>query len=80
MLIRLAFDQWQRLHDRLKQEYSNEPSVLLVRAKQRQVLGFTSRLHRHWVTDTHEWQQVVYLDFYDEVLLTFFRLKYAEYL
>jgi hypothetical protein len=84
-VIELTEAQWARLYQRLAQDYKDEPSVILIRAKMRAVLGFTVRRHR--VRDPrhqgmqpgwyHEW---MLLDFFDAGLETWFRLKYAEYI
>ena len=84
-VIELTEAQWARLYQRLAQDYKDEPSVILIRAKMRAVLGFTVRRHR--VRDPrhqgmqpgwyHEW---ICLDFFDAGLETWFRLKYAEYI
>jgi hypothetical protein len=84
-VIELTEAQWARLYQRLAQDYKDEPSVILIRAKMRRVLGFTVRRHR--VRDPrhqgmqpgwyHEW---ICLDFFDPALETWFRLKYAEYI
>ena len=84
-MIEITEAQWARLHQRLAQDYHDEPSVILIRAKMRQVLGFTVR--RHSVRDTlHQGMQPgwyhrhICLDFFDAGLETWFRLKYAEYI
>jgi hypothetical protein len=84
-VIELTEAQWARLYQRLAQDYKDEPSVILIRAKMRAVLGFTVRRHR--VRDPrhqgmqpgwyHEW---MFLDFFDAGLEIWFRLKYAEYI
>ena len=89
-MIRLTERKWLLLYARLGEEYQHEPSVLLIRGKMRRVLGFTDRRHREWIEAASirpgedgkrgyikEW---VCLDFYDDALETWFRLKYAEYL
>lgn len=76
--IVLSRDQWYRLKERLRRDHS--PSVMLVRSKMRDVLGFTDRAHTTWneaklctVTRFH-------LDFFDESKQTFFLLKYSDYI
>ena len=84
-VIELTEAQWARLYQRLAQDYEDEPSVILIRAKMRAVLGFTVRRHR--VRDPrhqgmqpgwyHEW---ICLDFYDEAKKTMFLLKYSDWI
>lgn len=85
-MIKLTPSRWDALHTRLKNEYP--PSVMILRYKMREVLGFTIRQHREWVTigvneDGRDYGHYVYwvcLDFYNDQLETFFRLKYSDVL
>lgn len=81
-MIELTDYQWAELRQRLIEEYRDEPSVMLVRTKMRQVLGFTPRYHQRWPVDqvTLYPETIIFLDFFDDRLETWFRLKYAEYL
>lgn len=81
-MIELSEHQWEKLRLRLIEEYQHEPSVMLIRTKMRQVLGFTPRHHQSWPRDqvTMYPERRVCLDFFDDRLETWFRLKYAEYL
>lgn len=84
-MIELTELQWARLHQRLAHDYHDEPSVILIRAKMRQVLGFTVRRHREWVTTVEgsSWRQPrdrICLDFFDDALHTWFLLQYGEYI
>lgn len=83
-VIELTESQWARLHHQLAQDYASEPSVILVRSKMRQRLGFTVRRHRGVTTvEGSSWRQPrdrICLDFFDGRLHTWFRLRYAEYL
>lgn len=83
-MIRLKPAQWQKLHQRLIAD--NPPSVMMLRYKMKEVLGFTVRNHHEWIEKPNsmprscylrEW---VYLDFYDDRMETWIRVKYAEYL
>ena len=88
--IILTEQQWGRLNTRLKNDYS--PSVMMIRPKMREVLGFTPREHTEWVGyyDTatkeekkagwHGYKKKIHLDFYNEPKRTMFVLKYSEYL
>ena len=76
-------EQWQKLREQLIKD--NRPSVMLIRTKMREVLGFTDRSHREWVpTDGYDgyghYKNIVCLDFYDEPKRVFFLLKYGEFL
>jgi hypothetical protein len=75
-MIRLSEPQWQPLHHRLSQEYQHTPSVMLIRSRMRATLGFTVR-HQGRPGYTPE---CIYLDFYDDALETWFKLKYSEFL
>ena len=75
--IILSEKQWNKLRDRLKADYS--PSVMLIRSRMRNVLGFTDREHR-WYTEQHGYMSQICLDFYNEPKRTMFMLKYSEYL
>jgi hypothetical protein len=85
-VIELTEPQWETLAARLREDYQHQPSVMLIRSRMREVLGFTTRQHEHWherhSTDRHmAWcEHVVCLDFFDTRMETWFRLKYAEYL
>ena len=84
-VVELTEPQWETLARRLWQDYQHQPSVMLIRSRTRQVLGFTMRRHRDWITNVERssWRQPrdrIFLDFFDERLHTWFRLRYAEYL
>lgn len=78
-MITLTEDEWTQIRKRLKEDYKWKPSVLLIRAAMRRELGFTTRLHEHWVDDGDigsGYRITMYLDFYDDAAETFFRMKY----
>ena len=86
-MIQLTEKKWEVLHLRLVQDYRNEPSVMLIRGKMQRVLGCTVRHHTDFVKEhdpaRSHWvwpRKSIYLDFYNDALETFFKLKYAEYL
>ena len=85
-VIELTEPQWETLATRLREDYQHQPSVMLIRSRMREVLGFTTRHHGRWherhSRDRHmAWcEHVVCLDFFDARMETWFRLKYAEYL
>jgi hypothetical protein len=79
---------WLKIYNQIAKEYP--PSVLLIRNRMREVLGFTSRTHETWL-DSHvdindvsygtKWRETrIHLDFYNEPKRTMFLLKYSEYL
>lgn len=74
--IKLSERQWHLLNVRLTNDYS--PSVMLIRSRMRDKLGFTPRNHKTY-TDQRGTINVVYLDFFDDAKRTMFMLKYSEY-
>jgi len=86
--IVLSQAAWLKIYNKIAKEYP--PSVLLIRNRMREVLGFTSRTHQEWI-DRHvdindvsygtRWQiTTIHLDFYNEPKRTMFLLKYSEFL
>ena len=81
-MIRLTLDQWYDIHARLMGEHP--ASVMLLRYKMREVLGFTVREHQQWVEAGKNQNGQAYghlqtwicLDFYDNALEAWFQLKY----
>lgn len=87
--IKLSSQQWKVLKDTLTIEYQNTPSVMLIRSKMRDTLGFTIREHQEWnvvtpnseneVLSAHRRRQTWFmLDFYQESMRTMFLLKYSH--
>jgi len=86
--VKLTKLQWSKLRAKLSQDYPR--SVVMVRWKMREVLGFVDREHEEWVDYTDDpmnmgWGTksritMIHLDFYDEPKRTMFLLKYSEYL
>jgi hypothetical protein len=86
--IVLSEGAWLKIYNRIAKEYP--PSVLLVRDRMREVLGFTSRRHEEWFKRNVDKRDVgygtnylvrsIHLDFYNEPKRTMFLLKYSEYL
>lgn len=72
----LSVKQWHLLRTRLSNDYS--PSVTMVRWKMKEKLGFTPRDHKVWDKQSG-FNQVVFLDWFDEAKRTMFMLKYSEY-
>lgn len=76
--LKLKTNQWRLLKSRLEEDYP--PSVMLIRSKMRNVLGFTPREHVEWNEDNWENSTMIHLDFFDEPKRTMFLLKYSEFL
>lgn len=83
--IVLTISQWNKLAAQLEKDYP--PSVLLIRSAMKRKLGFTHRQHIEWRKVTNKWGKEVpikmtsvYLDVYNENKMSFFILKYTEYL
>jgi hypothetical protein len=82
--IVLSEPVWLKLREHL---FQTQPrSVMLTRWKMRKVLGFTDRLHTEWIYKPYYYggmgyeQWHIHLDFFDEAKLTFFLLKYGDYI
>lgn len=75
-MITLTEAKWQILYMRLRQEHL--PSIFLIRDKMRRELGFVIRRHETWINARYG--RIIYLDFYDDRLESWFVLKYSEYL
>lgn len=73
-MIVISQDQWGILWKRLGCDYPQK--VLLLRANLKKELGFVYRFH--WDYRTRETN--VHLDFYDQRLMSWFVLKYAEFI
>jgi hypothetical protein len=79
--IVISKSKWFRLKSKLLEDYPT--SVVIIRQKSREVLGFVAREFEEWNLDHHdrfEKKQDVRLDFYSEPKRTMFLLKYSEYL
>jgi hypothetical protein len=86
--IVLSEKAWAKINNHIAQNYPL--SVLLIRDKMREVLGFTARSHEEWFKHDVEHRNVgyntnycvktIHLDFYNEPKRTMFLLKYSEYL
>jgi hypothetical protein len=83
-MIKLDPDQWQKIHHRLVREHP--PSVMLIRSRMREVLGFTVRNHSEWVEQGKNANGRAYgqtldwfcLDFYNDAMESWFHLKYMH--
>ena len=86
--IILSEKNWLAIYNQIARSYP--PSVLLIRDKMREVLGFTSRTHEEWFSREVARKDVEYgtkyrittihLDFYSEPKRTMFLLKYSEHI
>jgi len=72
-MITLKQSEWNRLKSQLELDWPR--SVMLIRSKMRDELGFTVREHK-WYAEQHGYMKQICLDFYDESKETWFRLKY----
>jgi hypothetical protein len=89
--IKLTPRQWRIIREHMIKEYHDTPSVLMLRSKMREVLGFTPREHTEY-TDHPEFlneafgerpysvDRNIMLDFYSEPMRTMFLLKYSHIL
>ena len=83
--LKLEEKDWARLELKLAQDHS--PSVMLIRPKMKQVLGFTNRNHVEWIPKYNKHgnhtrdipKKSVMLDFFSEKKFTWFMLKYGDY-
>jgi hypothetical protein len=79
---------WLKIYNQIAKEYP--PSVLLIRNRMQEVLGFTSRTHEEWFKHDVDRRDVSYntnycvkrihLDFFNEPKRTMFLLKYSDYI
>lgn len=83
-MIKLYPTQWDNIHACLKEEHP--ASVMLIRSRMREVLGFTVREHQEWVEagkamDGRPYghnQIWICLDFYNDAMESWFHLKYMN--
>lgn len=73
----LTHKEWYRIRDQIRAEFGD--SMILLRSRLRDELGFTPRDHRQWVTkmDGGHWETVIHIDFYTEQARTWFLLKFV---
>ena len=80
--IELSHSQWMKLYKQLKKDHP--PSVMLIRSKMQQKLGFVDRLYQDWDNNMGKYggyrKNCIMLDFYSEKKRTFFIMKYSEYI
>lgn len=82
-MITLTQDQWTDLKNKLSQEHP--VSVMSIRYRMREVLGFTVREHKKWVSKSVDdstgkhygfYEIEICLDFYNDAQESWFHLKY----
>jgi hypothetical protein len=86
--IILSQADWLRVYNQIARDYP--PSILLIRNRMREVLGFTSRTHEEWIDQEVDLKDIrygtkysiitIHLDFWDEKKKAFFLLKYSDLL
>lgn len=77
--ITLTEAEWAPIYNKLALQYIDRPSVIIIRSKMREELGFTVRRHAEWQTEHNgRWKRndTIRLDFYREDALTWFRLSF----
>lgn len=73
--IALTDAEWVAVYNRLAKRYEHKPSIILIRAKMKEELGFTVRKHRVW-SESSGFKETIFLDFYCEEAATMFRMTY----
>jgi hypothetical protein len=81
----LTETQWAEIYDLIAKTYPH--SMLLIRDRMKEVLGFTVRRHAKWIRydgEDHEFvprhysNEQIHLDFYNEPKRTMFLLRYSD--
>ena len=73
----LTREEWDRIREQIRTEFG--PSMILLRSRMRDELGFLPREHRDRVPkmDGGHWgDTVIHIDFYTEQARTWFLLKF----
>jgi hypothetical protein len=72
----LTREEWEDMREKIRAEFGN--SMLMLRSKMRNELGFTPREHNAWVPkmDGGYYKQEVHIDFYSPQARTWFFLKF----
>lgn len=80
--IEITRHQWDKLLEQLKKDY--KPSVVLIRERMKEKLGFTAREYTDWDNNMGKYggwrKNCIMLDFYSEKKRTLFIMKYATYI
>lgn len=83
-MIKLHPYRWEQIRNRLIEE--QPASVMLIRSRMREVLGFTVREHSQWIEKGKtadgrgygHMQTWICLDFYNDAMESWFHLKYMN--
>ena len=73
--IALTDAEWVAVYNKLAKRYEHKPSIILIRSKMKEELGFTVRKHRVWSNETG-YRETIFLDFYSDEAATMFRMTY----
>lgn len=80
--IEISHSQWDKLYKQLKKDHP--PSVMMLRSKMKDKLGFVDRKYQEWDNNMGKrggWRKnCVMLDFFSEKKRTFFIMKYSDYI
>jgi hypothetical protein len=74
----LTHAEWNRIREQIRTEFG--PSMVMLRSRMRDELGFLPREHRDWIPkmDGGHWgETVIHIDFYTEQARTWFLLKFV---
>mgnify|MGYP003347292279 CR=1 FL=1 len=80
--LRVSEKRWDTIYKDIAK--TRPASWLLLRETMKKKLGFTSRRHREWIPDKGydgygNYQNIIFLDFYDDQKKTMFMLKYGPF-
>lgn len=75
--LKLTHREWKDVKKQIALRHPK--SVLLLRSKMREVLGFTPREHTEWSEERGSTLSI-HLDFFDESQRTMFLLKYGDWI
>jgi hypothetical protein len=73
----LTHAEWNKIREQIRSEHGN--SMLMIRSRMRDELGFLPREHRVWLKkmDGGHWGETeIHIDFYSEQARTYFLMKY----
>jgi hypothetical protein len=80
--IELSHRQWEQLREQLQKDYPR--SVMLIRSRMQEKLGFVNREYKEWDDSMGKYggyrKNCIMLDFYSEKKRTFFIMKYSDYI
>ena len=73
----LTHAEWDKIREQIRTEFGD--SMLMIRSRMRDELGFLPREHRVWLKkmDGGHWgETVIHIDFFTEQARTYFLMKY----